>query len=231
MQAQVAEVVEKRALTPAVRHVVLTVRDARGFTFRPGQFIQFILDERTLRQFSIASTPEALPRLDLCVDISPMGRGSRFVEGLEPGDHVTFRGPFGVFTVPEAETRPLEFVATGAGIAPIRSMIADALQWQPGPSAVTLTFGNRVPGDILYHREWQELAAREPRFRYHPTISQPTADWTGGRGRVTDVLGERTDLAGRPFYVCGSPLMVDDTRQVLRERGVPEAEVHFEKFF
>lgn len=231
MQISTAEVVEKRALTPVVRHVVLTVRDAPGFAFRPGQFIQFVLDERTLRQFSIASVPAALPRIELCVDISPWGRGSRFAEGLKPGDRVTFRGPFGVFTVPEAEARPLEFVATGAGIAPIRAMVADVLQRRPGPSAVTLTFGNRAPWDVLYHGEWQELAAREPRFRYHPTISQPAADWTGGRGRVTDVLGERTDLAGRPFYVCGSPLMVDDTRRVLKARGVPDAETHFEKFY
>lgn len=229
----IAEVVEKRALTPAVRHVGLRLADASGFSFRPGQFIQFVLDERTLRQFSIASVPAKLPLIELCVDISPMGRGSRFIEGLELGDRVTFRGPFGVFTVPPAETRPLEFVATGAGIAPIRAMIFEVFERVHGaPSPVTLTFGNRTPSDAPYHDEWQALAARNPTFRYSPTLSQPSADWQGLQGRVTDALQSRkAEFPGRTFFLCGNPEMVDDARKLLGVLGIPEADVHFEKFY
>lgn len=225
-----AEVLEKKPLTPYVRHVALRVLDAPALTFRPGQFIQFVLDPRTLRQFSLASLPAALPVIELCVDISPMGRGSRFIEGLHHGNRVTFHGPFGVFAVSFAETRPLEFVATGAGIAPIRAMIADVLQ-RPAVPPVVLTFGNRTADDILYHAEWRALAAQQPAFQYRPTLSQPPADWEGFGGRVTEVLAARTDLVGHAFYICGSPEMVDDVRNVLETAGVPQADVRFEKFF
>lgn len=231
MQEHTARVLERRTLTPVVRHVVLRLESPGEFSFQPGQFIQFVLDRHTLRIFSIASSPTGLPLLELCADVSPGGRGSQFIEGLRPGQAVTFRGPFGMFTVPPTNTRPLEFVATGAGIAPIRAMIHELFQ-AGGGRPVVLTFGNRTAADILYHDEWQKLAQRVPSFRYLPALSQPEETWSGARGRVTDLLpSRRTELSGRAFYLCGSPQMVDATRQVLRSLGVPEDDVHFEKFF
>lgn len=227
-----AVVVEKRALTPIVRHVVLRLEAPESFAFRPGQIIQFLVEPRALRLFSLASTPAALPLIDLCVDISPGGKGSRFIEACTPGDRVTFRGPFGVFTIPSAETRPLEFIATGAGIAPIRGILRSLFENPISTDRpVTLTFGNRTAADILYHEEWLALAQHAPSFRYHPTLSQPSNDWTGLRGRVTDVLPSRkAELEHRVFFLCGSPTMVDDTRKTLAQIGIPESDVHFEKF-
>lgn len=231
MLVHTAEVVEKRALTSVVRHVVLRLTTPDQFSYQPGQFVQFILGERTFRQFSVASTPARLPTIDLCVDISPMGHGSKFVEGLQTRDPVTFRGPFGVFIVPGTEARPLEFIAAGAGIAPIRAMIGGMFeQGNRAGRLVTLTFGNRTASDILYHGEWRALAEREPTFRYRPTLTQPPSDWAGERGRVTDILRSRSDVQGRVFFLCGSPEMVDDTRKTLADLGVPESDVHFEKF-
>lgn len=224
-----AEVVEKRSLTPDVRHVVLTLLNTPQFAFRPGQFLQCVLDARTLRQFSLASLPSELPRIEFCVDITPWGQGSRYIEGLSPGDRVTLRGPFGVFTLPENATGPLEFVATGAGIAPIRSMVRAWLQ-QGTNVPVTLTFGNRRPEGILYHEEWTQLAFAYPHFTFQPTLSAAPETWRGLHGRVTDVLSARADLVGRTFYLCGAPTMVDDARRVLASYGVPETHINFEKF-
>lgn len=231
MQVHRARVAENRSLTPSVRHVSLRLEDAVPFSFQAGQFIQFVLDQTTLRQYSIASVPRLLPVIELCADVSPGGRGSRFVEGLGVGDAVRFRGPFGVFTVPRAESRSIEFVATGAGIAPIRAMIGAWTDLEGASSqGVRLTFGNRSPADILYHEEWRSLAERSPVFSYCPTLSNPPLAWSGERGRVTEVLERRTDLPGRAFFLCGAPAMVDDVRMVLETLGVPEADVRFEKF-
>lgn len=231
MQIHHARVAENRSLAPAIHHVSLRLEGAVPFSFQAGQFVQFVLDETTLRQYSIASVPKLLPVIELCADVSPGGRGSRFVEGLGVGDPVRFRGPFGLFTVPPAESRPLEFVATGAGIAPIRAMIGAWVDPEDASSqGVCLTFGNRSPADILYHEEWRSLAERCPMFSYYPTLSNPPPAWSGERGRVTEVLRRRTDLSGRAFFLCGAPDMVDDVRLVLETLGVPEADVHFEKF-
>lgn len=224
-----AEVVEKKSLTPVIRHVVLRLLDAPQFTFRPGQFLQYVLDRKTLRQFSLASLPAELPIIEFCVDISPMGRGSHFIEEVRPGDRVTLRGPFGVFTLPDEVRHPLEFVATGAGIAPIRSMIRSQLQ-RGASGSVTLTFGNRTSDDILYREEWERLAAQFPHFTVQHALSAEPDTANGFHGRVTDFLERRTDLLERSFYICGSPEMVDNTRRVLASHGVPDIHIHFEKF-
>jgi ferredoxin-NADP reductase len=224
------DVLEKQRLSPKVYHLVLGKLSPGPMTFHAGQFIQFIIAPRVLRQFSMCSVPSQTAELEFCVDISPGGQGSRFVEFLQVGSTVVFRGPFGVFTVPEGERRTIEFVATGAGIAPIRSMLRDLLERRPEIHA-RLLFGNRSQEHLLYHDELLTLAREHSRFTYVPALSQPAPDWTGERGRVTEILDRGNDLLGRPYYLCGSPQMVDDTRKILAAKGVPERDVHFEKFY
>lgn len=226
-QCGTGRVVENEALTPTVRH--LSVALDREISFRAGQCIQLIIAApRVLRTFSICSPPSQRRQFELCVDISPGGRGSLYVAGLRVGDRVPFRGPFGVFTVDDVR-RPLEFVATGAGIAPMRSMIRDLLE-RNVRTPLQLLFGGRSEKHLLYHEEFLRLAGDTDTFRYVPTLSRPSRAWMGTRGRVTEVLGRRTDLSGRAFYICGSPEMVDDVRKVLGGKGIPEDGIHFEKF-
>ncbi len=230
LAAAVARVVRTQHLTPNIMDIRLEMEEPAGLSFRAGQFIQLIIAPRILRQYSICSPPSERHALDLCVDVSPGGEGSRYVADLRVGDPVRFRGPFGLFVVPDTETRPIEFVATGAGIAPIRSMIAHALE-QPEDLPIRLLFGNSVEGDVLYDAEFRARAEQHPRFVYVPTLSRPAASWGGERGRVIDVLERRPDVAGRPFFLCGSPAMVDDTRRVLEGKSVHPQDIHFEKFF
>lgn len=226
-----APVVSKTSLSPTIVHVRLGLLAASPLMFRAGQFLQWIIAPRVLRQYSICSPPGNDPFLDFCVDISPAGAGSQFVMNLREGDLVTFRGPFGVFVVPLEERRPIEFVATGAGIAPIRSMIHDLLK-QRAEVVTRLLFGNRSVNHLVFDREFRELAAREHRFSYVPTLTRPPEEWSGERGRVTEVIMRTSEeeLQGKTFYVCGSPAMVDDTRRTLQGRGVAEGDIHFEKF-
>jgi NAD(P)H-flavin reductase len=220
---------KKGVLTPKILHVHLALLDPPAIQFRAGQFLQFVIAPRVLRQYSICSPPSRSGEVELCVDVTPGGAGSQFITALRDGDAVRFRGPFGVFIVSEGEQRPLEFVATGAGIAPLRSMIYDLLERRENVS-LRLLFGNRSEDVLMYDQEFRELAARDPRFRYVPTLSRPSAEWTGERGRVMDVLQRWNDFRESPFYLCGSPAMVDDTRRILKARDVPPQDIHFEKF-
>lgn len=225
-----AQLVEKRSLTPDVRHLRLRLVTPAEIAFRAGQFIQLLVAPRVLRQYSLCSPPSKKGEVELCADVSPGGEGSRFIEQLATGDVFRFRGPFGVFVLPEQAPEGLLFVATGAGIAPIRSMISDLLS-RPAVPTLRLLFGNRSADAILYDSEFRELARRGTAFQYIPTLSEPPSTWTGERGRVTDALSRWPELPRSPIYICGSPAMVDDVRRVLRARGVPEENVHFEKFF
>lgn len=229
-QEFVGGVVGKRQLTPKILHVRVKPTEPATIEFRAGQFIQCIIAPRILRQYSICSPPSLTTELELCVDFSPGGEGSRFMLALREGDAFRFRGPFGVFVVPDAERRPLVFVATGAGVAPLRSMIHDRLE-RTTDGSLELLFGNWSEEYLFYDEEFRTLAEHDKRFRYTPTLSEPSVAWQGERGLVTEILQRREAIAGRPYFICGSPAMVNDTRTVLAARGVPEQDVHFEKFF
>lgn len=224
-----ARVTASKMVTPKILLLWVRPETAERFTFRAGQFLQVIVGPRIFRQYSICSAPAEPGDLLLCVDISPGGEGSRYMSQLRVGDIMPFRGPFGVFTLPHAQERPVMFVATGAGIAPIRSMVLDALG-KNSSIQLELLFGNRSEEFLFFHEDFQRAAA-SPTFRYVPTLSQPGPSWSGAKGRVTDLLEQRSDLSGRSFFLCGSPAMVDNTRALLQQKGVVDADVHFEKFF
>ncbi len=70
-----------------------------------------------------------------------------------------------------------------------------------------------------------------------PVLSDPRPEdgWSGDRGFIHEVLLQRY-LAGHSapeeceYYLCGPPLMIHATRQLLDELGVPCEHVHFDDF-
>jgi propane monooxygenase reductase subunit len=121
------------------------------------------------------------------------------------------------------------YVATGTGIAPIRSMI-QALYATGFDGPLWLFFGVRYEDEILYETEWRRLAAGHPRFRFLQTVSRPRA-WTGDVGWVQDLLRRYlTNPADKEAYVCGVVPMVKAVKPLLIELGVPRPQIHTEKY-
>jgi CDP-4-dehydro-6-deoxyglucose reductase len=227
-----ARLVESVELAPEIRHFVFEVPGADRLIFEPGQFVSFhhrIEGEEITRPYSVASPPDGDNRFELCLNLVPGGPFSRFLFALRPGDEVEFDGPLGFFVL----RRPLRdslFVATGTGIAPIRSMIRHLLA-HGAACRLQLLFGARRPEMILYREEFERLAAAHPRFTFHPTLSRPPESWTGLRGHVQDHLFDI--LAGRTgvdVYVCGLKDMVNEVRRRLKEAGWDRRAIIYEKY-
>jgi NAD(P)H-flavin reductase len=127
-------------------------------------------------------------------------------------------------------------VATGTGVAPMRSMLRAAMA--AGSSApVWLLLGVRHEEDLLYGDELRALASGHDFVRFEPTLSRPADGWTGRRGYVqTHVQELWTSLAtatgDRPHvYACGLERMVGSVRQLLRkDMGLPRELVHTERY-
>ena len=55
--------------------------------------------------------------------------------------------------------------------------------------------------------------------------------WTGETGLITDVVDRlEEDVSEVEAYVCGPPPMVEAAIALLERRGVPESQIHFDKF-
>lgn len=137
----------------------------------------------------------------------------------------------GTLTAPDAPLASLLCVATGSGIAPVRSLIRQCaglatrhpeLAWKDLP--VLLVFGCRNrEKDFLYHEEWESLrdSGALPGLRVVPAFSRDTDK----KVYVQHKLGEHAQQVGalildqeRPvlIYVCGNAkLMPKDVRQTL----------------
>jgi NAD(P)H-flavin reductase len=232
LETFVAQVSRIDDLTHDVRQIRLELRSPDDIQFQAGQFVSFAIDVAGLpypvtRPYSIASPPSRRGAIDLLFNLVPGGPGSTYLYSLKIGDEVTFRGPTGTFVLRDYPDRRLLFVATGTGIAPIRSMILARL---PSATPVTLVWGLRAERDLYYQDDFAALAARHPEFSFTTVLSRPSGSWTGPAGRVQPLVeslaGAVDDLA---VYVCGNSSMIASVRSLIRSRGV--CPIHFEQYY
>jgi ferredoxin-NADP reductase len=224
-----ARLVESREIAPEVRHLVLEAPEP--FAFTPGQFVY--LHSRTggapiKRPYSLASAPGGR-RFELCLNHVREGVFSTYLFDLEPGAMLQLKGPYGIFGW-RAPAHDSVLVATGTGITPFRSMLPSGLPAQ-GARQVTLLFGVRYERGILFRAEFEDTAARDPRFRFLPTLTRPEPDWRGRTGRVqehlAEVIGGRRDL---DVYICGLFEMVGQVRDLLLGWGFDKHRVIYERY-
>lgn len=226
---------EKTLLGEKYLFLKLELIEPNKISFDAGQYI--LLNAPTTpqkKQYSIASAPRLDHAIELLVEILPNGVASGYLNSLSPGAEVTFYAPAGEFAVKsevENTQDPLVFIATGSGIAPLRSQILDQLRSKETKRPIWLYWGMRHAQELFWLEDLEELKDNFPNFSYHLVLSKAPEEWTLCRGRVTDCLGIH-DLPRVPahYYLCGNPHMIDDVMSVLSQRGVAPEYIHHEKF-
>ncbi|MBT4056295.1 FAD-dependent oxidoreductase, partial [Candidatus Peregrinibacteria bacterium] len=206
--------------------------------FKAGQFITLKIETEDnkplMRAYSIASRP-GLDHFELCVKVIDQGKASNWLNSITDGKEIEHIDPAGAFTfTPNPNKAPL-FIATGTGFAPIKAMIEDQLLNKQSQQKMHLIFGVRHIKDIFYKEIFDQLTQDYPNFTYDITLSQPEdpswAQQGGKTGRVTDLLKTlQIDPATTETYICGLKPMIEETTQILKEKGLPEEAIHFEKF-
>ena len=219
-----ARVAAVRDLTHDVRQIDFTLVDPPSIPFAPGQFISFEIDRPgsaipATRPYSIASAPRQVGRIQIVLNRVPGGPGSSYLFNLEKGFNTTFKGPIGSFTL-RKNTRDVLFVATGTGIAPIRSMLW-ALADEVSTRRITLLWGLRSERDLYYQDELAALQNRLPSFASTTTLSQPAGSWSGTVGRVVPLVAKDVvDVTNLDVYLCGNGAMIREVRNIIRTKGL-----------
>lgn len=197
--------------------------------FTAGQYASFAIGNGERRSYSIASEPAMDHAVQLCVDVTPQGKGATFLRNLRPGDEVEFLAPLGRFVV---ETEPkLLFVATGSGITPIRSMLLDLLQYKKDPREIRLLWGVRLVNELFWLEHFRKLHEIYDNFTFMPILSKPPEHWPLIAGHVTKEVEALTLDPSWGAYLCGNRMMIEEVSRLLVKKGVPQNQIHFEKFF
>ena len=221
-------------LTHDVRELDLDLVSPSEITFTAGQFISFEIwpvggSLPVTRPYSIASPPRQSRRITLLFNRVPGGPGSGFLYGLRRGDEVQFKGVAGMFYLRNDPGRDVLFIATGTGIAPIRSMLLELLDRAPARAA-TLFWGVRSERDLYYQDELHALAKAHASFSFEMTLSRPTGAWRRATGRVTRLVEERiSTVSDLSAYVCGNARMITDVIAILNTRGL--CPIYREKYY
>ncbi len=209
-----------------------------GISFQPGQYIQLEVPKYKrsnvpqYRAFSIASNPQDHTKIELFVGRVTKGIVSTYIHDyLQAGQEVVIRGPFGDFYFHDSD-RDILLIATGTGLAPILSILRH-IRYENISRKTTLFFGTRKQEDLYCIDELRDMEKQLKAFTFVPTLSREPEDssWEGKRGRVTDLINrniaEKSDI---DVYICGNADMVESSLDLLKEKGVPEGQIYFDKF-
>lgn len=221
--------------THNTRRFFFSVPDTTEFNFTPGQFVTLDLPiheklNKRIRSYSIASAPDGTNQFELLIVQAKdgLGTGYLFAEAKE-GAEITFRGPLGMFTLPQPIDKDLFLICTGTGLAPFRSMINAIKKNNTPHKNIYLLFGCRHKADLLYYDELRQLEKDLPGFTYIPTLSRE--QWEGRTGYVHSVYTELcSNKQPAHFFLCGWRDMIDEARKRIAEMGYDKKDVHLELY-
>jgi ring-1,2-phenylacetyl-CoA epoxidase subunit PaaE len=209
------------------------------FAFVPGQSLTLrrLVDGREeRRQYSISAPAGSRPRVG--VREIPDGLFSRWlVRDVRPGDEIEVQTPGGRFCPDPAllEGGRHLCIAAGSGITPMLSVASTVLG---NDGDVTLLYGNRTTGSVMFAEELADLKNRYgPELQLVHVLSREPRDVELFSGRLDAVRLRRLLTVVAPaatfdhVWICGPHAMLEDARSVLAELGVPADRVHFELFY
>jgi CDP-4-dehydro-6-deoxyglucose reductase len=210
------------------------------FQFLAGQYLEFLLKDNKRRAYSIASAPHEQGPLELHIRHLPGGLFTDPLFGqasdgkqIKEKDILRFEGPLGSFFLREDSQKPIIFLASGTGFAPIKAMLMH-IQEKKIEREIHFYWGGRRPKDLYMDSLCQEFTHTIPGFRYIPVISEALSQdhWTGRAGFVHHaVMEDFPDLSQYQVYACGAPIVIQSARtDFVEECRLPEEEFFADSF-
>lgn len=202
--------------------------------FMAGQYLDILMKDGKRRSYSMGNPPHDDEHIELHVRNMPNGAFTEFVfNRMKEKDILRFEGPLGTFFLREDSDKPIIFVASGTGFAPIKSILEHI--FHNGTSRQMLLYwGGRRPADIYMGELAGNWQRDHDNFTFIPVVSDalPEDDWKGRTGLVhRAVMEDFPDMSGYQVYACGAPVMVEAAhKDFTTGRKLPEEEFYSDAF-
>lgn len=217
---------DKRTLTKkevhSIREVaygVFVISFVRDFKFRAGQVIAIdIVPDGQPRLYSIASG-EKEDLMEILFDEKRNGKLTPYLSKLKNGDAIYVSEPFGTFV---SISEKAYWIAAGTGVAPFVSMARSGLAGNK-----ILVHGARFDENFYFSNLLEKILQE----RYVRCCSQQD-DSSHFKGRLTEWLKSEQNLPlNYKYYLCGSPEMVVQVRDILIAKDIPFQNIISETYF
>ncbi len=224
--AVIKEIIDE---TPDTKTFRLQLKDpevAKAFNFKAGQFAEYGVFGEGESTFCIASSPTR-PEMIEC-SFKVYGKVTQALRRLNEGDTIGFRGPYGNwFPLEEQKGKNVVFIAGGIGLAPVRCVIDNVLDWRKDFKDVTIIYGARSVGDLVYKyklKEWKEMPDVKTVITVDP--GGESDGWDGEVGFVPTIVEKIAPKAENTIAViCGPPVMIKFTMPVLKKLGFSDENI------
>jgi ring-1,2-phenylacetyl-CoA epoxidase subunit PaaE len=209
------------------------LRDA--FAFAPGQSLT-VRRGNERRSYSICAALGRPPRIGVR-EVPGGAVSSWLVHELRKGDVLEVQAPAGSFSPDVTQPGHHVLIAAGSGITPMLSIAASVLAAHD-ESTVTLLYGNRRSGSVMFADEIADLKDRYPaRMQLVHVLSREPQEVALFNGRLNEaklreLLPVTLDVSSVDhWWLCGPFGMVTDAIGVLTELGVARDRIHRELFY
>lgn len=222
-------VVEHRQWSPKL-HSLYVESDIEPF--QAGQFVKIGLElegKIVGRPYSLCNAPELRPLEIYYIEV-PGGELTPALSRLMPGDELLVAPRANGFMILDEVPagRHLWMMATGTGVGPFLSILDTAEPWQCF-ERVVLVYAVRTLSELSHQ---QRIAAVQQKhgkqFVFIPFVSREATSFAIN-GRIPQAIADgqleaRAGIALNAAYsqvmLCGNPQMIEDTMQILIDRGL-----------
>ena len=159
--------------------------------------------------------------------IKKCGCLTEWLHGMEVGQEITIRGPYGNGFPVDTEFvgKDLLFIAGGIGLAPLRSVINYCRAYRDRYGKIDIVYGSRSKNDLVdYHEiidEWMNAEGVD----VHLTIDREQEGWDGHVGFVPNYVKELNFSTDKTVIMCGPPIMIKFTLAGLKELGFVDTQI------
>ena len=197
----------------------------RSFRFQAGQFNMVYLFGVGEIAISIVSDPDEPEFLDHTIRV--VGRVTKAIAHLKPGDVLGIRGPFGVgWPLDKAQGKDVLIVTGGLGCAPVVGAIEYIFRRRNQYGTMKILHGVKTPHDLLY-RERFDAWRRHPDTEVLLASDQPDKTWRYHVGVVTELFEQVSmDPAQSIVLMCGPEIMMRLGVPILMRRGMSATAIY-----
>jgi len=198
-------------------------------SFLPGQFLQLSLPGSGEIPISYCGIPTTDGSLELC--IRHIGHVTAALRSSMQGDTVGLRGPFGQgFPLHCYRGQDLLLIAGGLGMAPLRSLLLALLRRRQDWGELTLLFGARETGALLFLDELLQIRERGD-IRLLLAVDRPGQSLENPPDCTVALLPALLDRLeiqpGRTYAaLCGPPVVYPCLVSGLKSRGLSDERIH-----
>ncbi|QWA11492.1 NAD(P)H-flavin reductase [Sodalis ligni] len=226
MTTMTCKVTSVDAITDTVYRVCLVPEAA--FSFRAGQYLMVVMDERDKRPFSMASTPMESSFIELHIGASELNLYAMAVmDRILKNREIIVDIPHGDAWLRDDTQRPIVLIAGGTGFSYARSILLTVLDKQP-EREVAIYWGGRELQHLYDLSELEALTLQHPRLKVVPVVEQPDENWLGRTGTVLSaVMQDYGNLEQYDVYIAGRFEMA----KIARERFCAERGATAERIF